>query len=510
MGVIMGTAAYMSPEQARGKAVDKRADIWAFGAVLFEMLTGRKAFEGEDVSLTLSAVLQREPDWNALPNGVPLALKTYLRRCFEKDPRQRIRDIGDVRLALNGVFETTVITPDAAAPQPAGWRQALPLALGMSAVAVVLIGLAVWSLTRPAVPLPSRLAIMAPSGVQPSLPVRSPDGRTVAFQGVGEGRPQTYIRDLGQLEGVPLSDSEGTLPKSFSPDSQWLLIADLFSLPRELKRVPLEGGQPVLVAEWPTTFNRGAAWGPDDTIILGSNEGLWSMAVSGQGHAQLTTLAEGELGHFFPRFLPSGRAVLFHIGSDDNSQVAVYDFDTGERQTLLPGTSPQFATSGHLVFWRQGSLWAVPFDPDRLQVTGQPLPVVENVLANSVGFASYDATGTDGTLLYVSADAQAGARASLVWVDREGNEERVPVEPRNYREVRLSPRGRRIATNVSGNILIYDLDRRALTTSPSIPLAACGRCGRRMESKWCLGHSATAMCRTSTEEPQTARGRWSG
>ena len=193
MGVIMGTAAYMSPEQAGGKTVDKRSDIWAFGVVLYEMLTGRRAFDGGDVPLTLSAVLQREPAWAQLPTNVPHGLKPYLRRCLQRDPRQRVQAVGDLRLALEGAFEPAVgvSAADSGVPRPAAWQQALPWALSSLVLGGVLTGLAMWSLTRPPDKLPTRFTVVPPSGVQPTVNVRlSPDGRTMAFQGSGGGLSQ--------------------------------------------------------------------------------------------------------------------------------------------------------------------------------------------------------------------------------------------------------------------------------------------------------------------------------
>ena len=470
MGVIMGTAAYMSPEQARGKTVDKRADIWAFGAVLYEMLTGQKPFPGDDVSDTLATVLKSDPNWKALPVDVPPAIKRLLRRCLEKDPKRRVREAGTAIVEIHEAQTTPsgeVAMP--VTPQPP-WQRVMPWVSGV-VVGGIIAGLAVWSLTGPAPELspPTRLAIAAPPGVRPFRPVASPDGRTVAFLGSTGGSSLTYIRNLNQLEAVPLSDTENTFPESFSHDGQWILISEFAAVPRVLTRVSLAGGRPITVAEWPGAVTWGATWGPDDTIVVGSNEGLFSMPVSGRERTPLTTLGEGEIAHVRPWFLPSGRAVLFFVstGQRDEAQVAVYDFDTGRHRTLLAGTSPQFAPSGHLVFWRQESLWAVPFDPDQLEVTGEPLPVVEDVLSNPVGFANYDVT-SDGTLLYTSADAAVVARASLVWVDREGNEEPVGAEPRDYRWARLSPEGRRIATYLSAggdapDVFIYDLDRDTLT-----------------------------------------------
>ena len=478
MGVIMGTAAYMSPEQAAGQTADKRSDLWSFGVVLYEMLTGQRLFTGKTISHVLAKVLEREIDFGALPTTTPAPLRRLLRRCLDKDQKHRLRDATEVVVHLEEaatapVEDSSVGATVAPNSQPVGWRQALPWVAGLTLAAIT--GFAVWGLMRPTAPqvaLPARSVILAPQGVQPFEPMVSPDGRTVVFEGAGTDQSQIYIRSLDQLEAVPLSGTENAIPESFSPDGQWLLITEFGAVPWLLKRVPLAGGPAVTVRETPNIM--GATWGPDDTLILGSREGLWSMPVSGE-RTQLTTLGEGEVGHMLPRFLPSGRAVVFYVRTRQlgEEQVAVYDFDTGQHRTLVTGASPQFATSGHLVFWRQDSLWAVPFDPDQLEVMGDPLPVVADVLANSSGWAQYDTTSSDGTLLYVSSSNVVFPRANLVWVDREGSEEPVAAEPRFYRSVRLSPEGRWIATVVQNpgagtDVFIYDLERGALTplTSP--------------------------------------------
>ena len=410
MGMVIGTAAYMSPEQAKGRPVDKRADVWAFGVVLFEMLTGARPFAGDDVSETLARVIDREADWAALPANVPPVLGNFLRRCLQKNPKKRIRDIGDVSLALEGAFETaTSAQPsEGPAPQPTGWWLALPWALG----ALVAGSLATWILTRPAVEQPTRLAIPGPVDVQLRSPVLSPDGRTIAFEGLRGDQVQTYVRRLDQLEAVPLSGAENALPESFSPDGQWLLVSEI-RVPRTLKRVPLVGG-PAQIVTVMAGLVGGADWGPNDTIVLGGFDGLRLVPVSGKDPVQLTTVNEGEGAHTYPRFLPNGRAVLFTVRTGDDSQVEMYEFDTGKRRRLTSGGQAQYATSGHLVFWRDESLWAVPFDPDRLEVGSNPVPVVEAVGTGRFGRAEY-ALGMDGMLAYVQqSDQDNAAQRALV------------------------------------------------------------------------------------------------
>ena len=425
MGVIMGTAAYMSPEQARGKTVDKRADIWAFGVVLYEMLTGTRPFQGEDVSLTLASVMKSDVNVTVLPAELPETLRTVIRQCLQKDPRRRIRDVGDVSLAMDGAFETVVSGPrtEAVAPQPAGWRQALPWVAGI-VVASVITGLAVWTFMQPPEALTTRFTIEPPPGVTVrGLLSLSPDGRTLAFHGVTVSGSQVHLRPLDQLEAVPLRGAEGTVPFGFSPDGQALLVADAnaagaIAVGGSLKRVPVAGGPTTTVAaDWVAN----AAWRPDGTIVLGgtSGNGLRLVRAPGGEATPLTTLAEGERGHYAPTSLPNGRAVLFYssTGNPNTAQVAVYDFETEQRTNLLLGTKPAFSPTGHLIFWRDGSLWAVPFDPDRLDVEGDPIAVVEGV---SDDYDGAYALADNGTMVYLPTGGGAASTSTLGWVDRNG------------------------------------------------------------------------------------------
>ena len=468
-GVILGTAAYMSPEQARGKLLDRCTDIWSFGCVLYEILTGRSPFLGETLSDTIAKVLDRDPDWQALPTNTPALLRRLLRRCLDKDPRERLRDIGDARVEIREAMtaplpESTAAVP--AAPRSLGWRGAMPWVAGVTLAVVT--GFAAWSLMRPSSGPPTRLTVAVPEGLlQLSNPMLSPDGRTIAFDGVSDGQRQVYVRRLDQLDAVPVRGAEGASLAGFSPDGEWLLFSTS-QQPGLLKRVPLTGGPAITIATLsPRSADEafgsdGADWGPDDTIVQGSPEGLWAVPAAGGNRTQLTTIAGGP-GHRRPKFLPSGRAVLYYqVSAQSERQVAVYDFDTGEGRALLPGTSPQFASSGHLVFWRDNALWAVPFDPDALEIRGDPSPVVEGVQANPTnGYARYD-VGTDGTLLYTRGGDSD--RRSLVWVDRTGVEEPVDMTPRDFDALTLSPDGKQLVVSVGGvleggNLYRYDLER---------------------------------------------------
>ena len=464
-GVILGTAAYMSPEQAKGRPVDKRTDIWAFGAVLFEMLTGKRAFGRGDVAETLARVIEREPDFDVLPARTPEPIRRLVRRCLAKDRKRRLPDIGAARLELDEAMTGSPEVTSAATGEPPVWQRTQPLVAGVSVAVGLVVGLSVWSATRPAAPLVSQFTILSPSEDPGSSgDVLSPDGRTLAFSANhlrSEAGATVYIRRLDEREPVPLGGAEGTTPIAFSPDGQSLLVADASML----KRVPLDGGPTIVVADRTNRAEgRGADWGPGDIIVAGSRDGLWTVSASGGEFQRLETAADSE-DATMPRFLPSGRAVLFHTGSRDDRHVAAYDLDTGQRHTLLRGTTPQFAPSGHLIFYRDGSLWAAPFDPGRLEVSGEPRPVVEGVGANNVGLAFYS-VAQDGTLTYRPRGGGGTGGGQLVWVHLDSREEPLPHPLANYNWPRLSPDGRSMVVTIHGentDLWISELGRGPLS-----------------------------------------------
>ena len=387
MGVILGTAAYMSPEQARGKPVDKRADVWAFGVVLYEMLTGQHAFQGEDVSLTLASVMKSDLNVTRIPNDVPATVRTVLRRCLEKDPTQRIRDIGDVRLAMEGAFETTVtaLSETATAPQLRVWQRPVPAALSVLVLAA-LTGVAVWGLKPQAPPSPRplvRFAITPPApelGIAPStldLTI-SPDGTHIVNRAGTNGG--LVVRALDQLEATRQPELGEVFSPFMSPDGASVGFVSLTG-GGLLQRVSVFGGPAVTICSLPLgplgIMGFGASWGADDTIIFGTRPpgGLWRVSAGGGEPEELTTPnAElGEVNHQWPEILPGGRAVLFTIipaGPVENAQIAVLDLETGAQTVLVPGGSnPHYAPTGHIVYGVGSTLRAVGFDLDRLAVT---------------------------------------------------------------------------------------------------------------------------------------------
>ena len=483
MGVIMGTAAYMSPEQARGKTVDKRADISAFGVVLYEMLTGRRAFAGTDVTDTLAAVVRAEPEWDLLPDAISPSLSVFMRRSVEKDVKRRVGDIHDVRLATEGAFETTASRPAGAAVSEGRRGVAVPVALVLSLVSAGLGALGAWMSVRPAqIPLaPVRFTVALPEGDRlpsgtglGSSAVLSPDGRTLVYAAVRDGVQQLYRRDLNQLEPIPISGSENARYPFISPDGEWVG----FEVNGTLRKVPLSGGPSVTLYDGaePATD---AFWGANDTIVFGfATNNLPIMQVSGAGGTvrAVTVVADDEFDHRQAQLLPDGSALLFVVRDTlrQGDRIFVQDLETGDREFLLEGTFPRYVASGHLLFARESVIWAVPFDADQLRMSGDAVPVMEGVAIALNGYAQL-AVAENGSLVYVTeADGAQGAR-SLVWVDQDGREEEIPAPTAPYESPRLSPDGRYIAVAVTDpqnpDVIVFDLQRETstrLTFDPAI------------------------------------------
>ena len=464
MGMVMGTAAYMSPEQARGKAVDKHADIWAFGVVLYEMLAGTRPFQGEDVSLTLASVMKSDVDVKTLPLDVPAAVRTVLRRCLEKDPSQRIRDVGDVRLAMAGAFETTVAAQsDTRVATPLHfWQRSVP-AVGILVTALLIMGLGVWGLTRPAA-VPAevvRFVIPPPdaapfdfAGLYKDLAI-SADGTQVIYQARDRGGGlQLTLRPIDELGGASLRGAEGGVAPFFSPGGEWVgFLSDGGGT--TLQKVSIFGGPPVTLTEFNGIITD-ASWGTDDQIIFGALNGGLFRVPGGGGEPDVLTSPdadEGERSHQDPSVIPGRQAVLFAMLVDGSAerQLAVLARDTGEVTRLgLAGAQPQYASTGHLVYAvGDGSVRAAPFDVDRLEVTGNPVPILEDVVVNSASGAANFSIAANGRLVYASGAGSGGAR-SLVWVDREGREELLAAEPGSYTTPRVSPDGTRVAVDRGG------------------------------------------------------------
>ena len=466
-GVILGTAAYMSPEQARGKTCDKRTDIWAFGCVLYELLTGKQAFHAETTTEILAAVLREEPDWRALSASTPVKIRELLRRCLQKDRALRMQAAGDVRIEIH---EALTGSPNAEpavsmkSSRASGWRVT---AFGLGAILLAAIAsLAVWNL-KPSPPQPvMRTVITLPPGRVlsgfsgfDSAPIVaiSPDGTRLAYVATQGGIQRLYLRMMDGLEAQAIPDTDGASSPFFSPDSQWLG----FLAGGKLKKVSVNGGGAQTLSASP--FSGGASWDTRGAIILGGvGIGLRLVPDSGGAFQPLTQLKSGDSNNRWPEALPGGNAVLFVAGSNASSMVSVQSLLSGQRRDLVQGaTFPRYAPSGHLIYARGGSLMAAAFDLKRLEVQGAAVPVVDNVMESATQAAQYTLSNT-GVLVYVSGGV-LGAQRRFVWVDRNGAEQSLAAPANTYESPRLSPDGQRIAVATEGQIWLYSLSRETLT-----------------------------------------------
>jgi Tol biopolymer transport system component len=475
-GTILGTAAYMSPEQARGKSVDKRTDIWAFGCVLYELLTGRQAFHGETTTEILAAVLRGEPDWQALPDTTPLSIRALLRRCLQKEMNKRARDAGDARIEIEEALAAPVTAEQTTAAPTKGFRslgrRGLILFMGIVLLAAAVASLATWDLkTAPRQPV-SRTVINLPPGQQlagmesgPAVAL-SPDGTHLAYVAIQGGIQQIFLRALDSMESAPMSGTEGAVSPFFSPNGQWVG----FFAGGTLRKVSVTGGSAQNLGDAP--FPHGASWGTDGGIAFAPQNLSVLQQVSDTGGAPrpLTRFEKGEITQRWPELLPGGKVVLFAAGPNATNftiaQVAAQSVGQSERRNLVQGaTQPRYAFSGHLVYAQRGSLMAVPFDPHRLEMTGEAVPMEEGVLESpATGAAQYSFSAT-GSLVYVSGGLRS-AQSRLVWVNRNGAEQSLDAPAHTYLAPRLSPDGRRLAITITEQetqIWLDDLSRDALT-----------------------------------------------
>jgi serine/threonine protein kinase/Tol biopolymer transport system component len=441
-GMILGTAAYMSPEQAKGRPVDRRADIWAFGCVLYEMLTGRRAFAGDDVTDTLAAILRAEPDWTALPRDLPPNLRRLLLRCLQKDPARRLRDMGDVQLEL--ADDAEIATPAASATsvpvRRAAWRERL-IWLSAVALASVATGLGVWAL-RPAPPeFETKLDLVTPRldnfGFSFAL---SPNGRYLAFAAEDAGQRMIWLRPLDQTTARPLDGTRGGRNPFWSPDSRSIgFIAD-----GRLKRLDLSGGAPRDLGAG--NSDSGASWGPEG-ILLGTNKGVMRIAESGGERVPVTTLADGATGHHQPQFLPDGRRFLFFANGPENVRgvyLAALDDPQGIRLTGADAVGSYLAP-GWLLYVQGGSLLARRIDLDRRALVGDVVPVADQISFSDANRRASYAVAHNGTIAY-----RAGTdRSQLTWFDRTGAVRGTLGEAGLIFSPRLSPDGRRAAVTQS-------------------------------------------------------------
>jgi serine/threonine-protein kinase len=485
-GVILGTAAYMSPEQAKGRPADTRSDVWALGCVLYEMVTGRRAFPGDDLAEVLASVIKSEPDWDALPSDVSPGLRVCLRRSLDKTPKNRLHAVADLRLAMEGAFDLSLGAAAGVgvlAPPGRNWRRSWPWMLAAFVLGGSTAAAIVWWVTRPEPPRVTRLAVTA-SATQPLAVansshdlVISPDGANIVYWTGSAGAGALTVRPLNQLSRVVLPTRNASGP-FVSPDSAWVGFFEESSL----KKVPILGGTPVTICsvQGPGPV-RGASWGLDGTIVFGGARGsLWRVAASGGEPAQITKVdaTPGGRRHSWPVFLPGARAVLFTIvpaadgfESGETAQIALLNLDTGEQRMLIPhGSYPRYAPTGHLVYAVDGALRGAGFDLKRLEVTTSPVPLLEGVITKESGAANFS-VADDGTLVYLPG-RPADSQRTIVWVDRGGREEPLPGLPAgNHQSVRLSPDGTRLAIDPGQprDIWTYDIARQTTTRITADP-----------------------------------------
>jgi Tol biopolymer transport system component len=477
-GMILGTAAYMSPEQAKGKAVDKRTDIWAFGCVLYECLTGKRAFQGETITEIMASILKSEPDWSALPGDISPPIRKLLHRCLQKDPSLRLRDIGDARIELT----EPVSQPSETVSEPR--RIPLPwLAAGAAVllVACIIAGLGFIGYFQQA---PTVSTVKSIIGVDPAswrlevsrnAMVVASDGRFIVYgarpMNPGpQAKPQIYLRRMDRMNADPVAGTEGGGNPFLSPDDRWIGFWD----GAKLKKAPVTGGVPATLCDAPVLF--GADWGSDNTIVFSADLDVGISRISGEGGQPeiLTTpdRTKEEYSHRLPHFLPDGKSVLFTVMEAPWSldpRLALLDLQTRKwREVLKDAADGRYLSTGHLVFLREGTLMAVAFDLNRLEVKGQPVPVVEHVMqalnlgnVNMNTAAGQYGVSNSGWLAYVPARIQSSIENSLVHVDLKGNIRPAVDFKGPFPYARFSPDGRRIAYGRERQLWVYDFTRGA-------------------------------------------------
>jgi eukaryotic-like serine/threonine-protein kinase len=465
LGLILGTAAYMAPEQAKGRVADKRCDVWAFGCVLFEMIAGARAFGGEDVSDTLAAVLRADPEWATLPPATPPPIERLLRRCLEKDRRKRVPDISVARFAIDDCLAAPPQEPGSATA-PAGRPRAGRLATAALVVAAAGAGLGalaavLWQRPAPAplvrfeiVPPPGAPVAVRPRGTDIAI---APDGMTLAYRVRANNEEVWALRRLGEIESTLLPGSERINWPAFSPDSEMLA----FGARRKLHTLTLGSQTTVALGDLPAGLS-GMDWLNANEVVLAGDDGLFRMSTSGGAAQLIAAPPDAQTSFAYPRVLPGGEAIVFTIQSQDQSHVAVRRLDSGEQRVILENaTYPQFVAPGYLLFCQGGRLMAVRFDPGALTTSGTPVVVEEGAVQKPDGAINV-AVARNGTLAVVPG-VSLPYRGGFVVKARDGRVlRRVGTEMLDYpRYPRVSPDGRRLAATVGygsrGDIWVFDL-----------------------------------------------------
>ena len=465
MGVILGTAAYMSPEQARGRQADKRSDVWAFGAVLYEMLSGQRAFKGDDISDTLAAVLRQDLDWTALPASTPAPVRHLIARCLDRDVRRRLRDIGEARIVLDdpGALASAARTDvHAVAPPRPLWRRAMPTVL--SAIVVGgLAGTAAWHL-KPSPPLAvSRFQFTLPddqsfTGLARRVVDIAPDGAQMVYAANG----RLYLRSMSEREATAIQGTEGFVAVTnpvLSPDGRSVAFHATYD--QALKRIAVTGGAAVTICAADIPF--GMSWGPSDIVFSAGSKGIMRVSPNGGTPDVLVSLRDGEMAES-PQMLPGGQHVLFTLVTGtgpnrwDTAHIVAQSVATGERKTIMQGGSDaRYVPTGHIVYAVSGRVFAVPVDAQRLEVTGSPVPVVTGVRRASLSGASNFSFSRNGTLVYLPGTSSSSGQVEIALTDRKGASESLRLPPGAYQVPRVAPDGARIAfgTDDGKEAIIY-------------------------------------------------------
>jgi hypothetical protein len=498
MGVILGTAAYMSPEQAKGKPVDRRADIWAFGCVLLEMLTGRRAFEGEDVSSTIAEVIKSDPPTSRLPADVPAGVRRVIQRCLVKDPKWRLQSIGDARIELedaestkDGTAGPTEVAPAPARPAILPWAVA---AIAIAALSAVVLWTTPWRRANPPAVMRAEIGIGADASLVTAFgpaAVISPDGKAIALIAqVGTGPPRLFYRRLEDLEAIALDEAAEATSPFFSPNGQWIG----YFARGQLRKIRVSGGPSIEIA--PVIAPRGGTWLADDTIVftpIASARGEMKRVPASGGEATtMGTFAAGEVTQRWPQALPDGKSILYtgHVNVDDfgDASLMVMPVGGGDSKVVLRGGyHGRYVSTGHLLFVRSGTLFAVPFDLAALQTRGEPAPVVTGVASSTSSAVAQFSVSDNGTLVYLMGGNVGGA-ATVSWLPRNGKSSPLTTERLDWISMAFSPSGKELALEVAQgaqrDIVIHeigtDTTRRLTSTTANEVTPVWSGDGRRL------------------------------
>ena len=501
-GLILGTAAYMSPEQAKGLPVDQRCDVWAFACVLYEMLTGRRAFSGTTTAEIIAAILERDVDWSHLPASTPASVRTLLRRALAKDPRRRLHHIADARLEL----EDAHAAPD---DEKSDSRRVPWLWIAIGSVALIAIVASAWrvsSASSTVVTTPTARLSFVPepplSSEVTGVLAMSPDGRQIAY--VSGRDNQIYVRDIDRFDAHALPGTDGADMLAFSPDGQWIA----FQANSKVKKVALAGGPPIIVAD--TAEGRGIGWESNESLLFGPGRvtAIWRVSASGGAPQAVTKVQPGENSETQPEGLPGGQAILYRADSITTHQIYAQSLVTGQRHFIDRGSNPHYLRSGHIAYVQDGTLVVAPFDLARLEKTGRQTVVATDLREMWTGTAQVAVSQT-GSFAYVPA-ASGGRRNTLVWVDVSGAEQPTTMTGEPFRMPRLSPDLQRLVVHLGSatapqgggvDLWMYDLasnrrSRLSFDGGSTFPLWEPGGGGRMILSARQSSGSFQVLMRT--------------